>query len=112
LRGEPTGCCRDFCGDVVAIAKRPLTAGEILDGEGGYTVWGKLLPAADSLLLGGLPIGLAHGVQLRRDIPMGHPVRWCDVTLTHITEACTMRQAMEQMYRAEWGIATPPLALP
>jgi predicted homoserine dehydrogenase-like protein len=112
LRGEPTGCCRDFHGDVVAIAKRPLAAGEMLDGEGGYTVWGKLLPAADSLLLGGLPIGLAHGVQLRRDIPMGHPVRWCDVTLTHITEACTMRQAMEQMYRAEWGIATPPLALP
>ena len=32
------------------------------DGEGGFTVWGKLMPASDSLRLGGLPLGLAHGV--------------------------------------------------
>src|SRR3712207_3237455 len=45
LRGEPTGRTRAFRGDVVAVAKRPLRAGETLDGEGGYTVWGKLVPA-------------------------------------------------------------------
>ena len=47
LRGEPTGQ-RPPAGvaDVVATAKRDLRAGEVLDGEGGYTVWGRLMPAA------------------------------------------------------------------
>src|SRR5262245_47114057 len=62
LRGEPTGQPRQWTADVVATAKRDLRAGEMLDGEGGYTVWGRLMPAEDSVALGGLPIGLAHGV--------------------------------------------------
>src|SRR5438874_489699 len=49
LRREPTGCATGWRGDCVATAKRVLRAGEVLDGEGGYTVWGKLMPAADSL---------------------------------------------------------------
>ena len=49
LRGEPTGQPPDFRGDVASVAKRDLRAGEMLDGEGGYTVWGKLMPAAASL---------------------------------------------------------------
>jgi predicted homoserine dehydrogenase-like protein len=47
LRGEPTGCADGFRADAVAAAKRDLKPGEILDGEGGYTVVGKLMPAAD-----------------------------------------------------------------
>ncbi len=35
LRGEPTGSTREWCGDVAAVAKRDLKAGETLDGEGG-----------------------------------------------------------------------------
>jgi predicted homoserine dehydrogenase-like protein len=72
LRQEPTGTTREMRGTVAAIAKRPLKAGEVLDGEGGYTVWGKALPisqAGDAL-----PIGLAHHVTLKRDIPMGKVV--------------------------------------
>ena len=49
---------------MVATAKRDLKAGEMLDGEGGYTVWGKLFPAEKSLAHGGLPLGLAHDVKL------------------------------------------------
>jgi hypothetical protein len=60
LRGEPTGQPQGWCGDVVAVAKRDLSAGEMLDGEGGYTAWGKLVPAERSLAEGALPIGLAH----------------------------------------------------
>ncbi|MEK6204660.1 MAG: Gfo/Idh/MocA family oxidoreductase, partial [Amylibacter sp.] len=59
LRGEPTGQSRSFNGDAVACAKRNLAVGDMLDGEGGYTVWGKLMPASDSLKMGALPIGLA-----------------------------------------------------
>ena len=77
LRGEPTGQPQGWRGDVVAVAKRALRAGETLDGEGGYTVWGKLVPAARSLAEGALPIGLAHNVAAgarrrgRRDRALG-----------------------------------------
>jgi aryl-alcohol dehydrogenase-like predicted oxidoreductase len=56
-----------------------LQAGETLDGEGGYTVWGKLVPAERSLAEGALPIGLAHKVPLKRNIAAGAVVRWADV---------------------------------
>ena len=99
LRGEPTGCATSFRGDVVAVAKRDLRAGETLDGEGGYTVWGKLMPAHDSLAMGGLPIGLAHGVTLTRDIPAGQPLGWRDVQVTATSEALRLRQQMEQVFQ-------------
>jgi len=67
LRGEPTEQPQGWRGDVVAVAKRELSAGETLDGQGGYTVWGKLAPAEHSLAHGALPIGLASHVELQRD---------------------------------------------
>jgi predicted homoserine dehydrogenase-like protein len=67
-----------FRGDVVATVKRDLKAGEMRDGEGGFTVWGKLYPSETSLSLGGLPIGLAHHVKLKSDIPVNQLVRWQD----------------------------------
>src|SRR5204862_7551112 len=79
LRNEPTGQPHDFRGDVAAVAKRNLRAGEMLDGEGGYTVWGRLMPAAKSLSAGALPIGLAHRVKLKNNVVHGAVVRWSDV---------------------------------
>ena len=76
LRGEPTGAPTGLRGDAVATAKRDLRAGEVLDGEGGFTSTAGCMPAADSLALGGLPLGLAHGVELRADVAAGDPVRW------------------------------------
>src|SRR5215467_13134686 len=59
-------------------AKRDLSAGEMLDGEGGYRVWDKLFPAESNLAEGALPIGLTHDVQLLHDIASGEIVRWAD----------------------------------
>ena len=98
VRGEPTGAPREFAGDVVAVAKRDLAAAEILDGEGGSTVWGKLMPASDSLEEGGLPIGLAHGVKLTRSVSRGKTVRWEDVEIDESTNAVKIRRAMEQEF--------------
>ena len=75
LRGAPTGAATGWNADVVATAKRDLQPGEVLDGEGGYTVWGKLLPAARSVQLGGLPLGLAHGIKLLRPVKQGQSLR-------------------------------------
>jgi predicted homoserine dehydrogenase-like protein len=101
LRGEPTGCADGFRADAVAAAKRDLKPGEILDGEGGYTVVGKLMPAADSLRLGGLPIGLAHHVKLTQAVKAGTPVTWRDVVVDDTMPAVKIRREMEQLYRAE-----------
>jgi predicted homoserine dehydrogenase-like protein len=98
LRGEPTGGCDGFRGDVVATAKRDLAVGEMLDGEGGFTVWGKLLPAERSLALGGLPIGLAHGVKLRRPVAAGGTIGWADVDIDEADEAVRLRREMEGLF--------------
>jgi len=100
LRGESTGAPTGFRGDVVAIAKRDLKAGDKLDGEGGYTVYGKLMPAAASLACGGLPIGLAHGVCLQRDVAKGRVVGWQDVGPID-SEAARFRREMEKLFTAE-----------
>ncbi|NND42427.1 MAG: flagellar biosynthesis protein FlgA, partial [Silicimonas sp.] len=77
LRGEPTGATREMRGTVAAVAKRDLKAGEMLDGEGGYTVWGRAAPVAAAR--DALPIGLAHRVSLVRDVAAGQVVRFSDV---------------------------------
>jgi predicted homoserine dehydrogenase-like protein len=79
LRGEPTGCADTWAADCVAIAKRDLAVGEVLDGEGGATVWGKCIPATRSQALGAVPIGLAHGVTLARAVPRGGMVTESDL---------------------------------
>ena len=98
LRGEPTGAPRAFNGDVVATAKRDLRAGEMLDGEGGYTVFGKLMPAGDSLALGGLPLGLAHKVKLLRPVSAGVPLRWSDVEIDPRDPTVRFRREMEAAF--------------
>jgi predicted homoserine dehydrogenase-like protein len=97
LRNEPTGQARAFRGDVAAVAKRALGAGETLDGEGGYTVWGKLVPAERSLREGALPIGLAHKLRLVRDVSAGAIVRWSDVEAAD-SEAARTRREMERRF--------------
>ncbi|PHP68586.1 flagellar biosynthesis protein FlgA [Zhengella mangrovi] len=79
LRGEPTGQSLAFRADAVAVAKRDLKPGDMLDGEGGYTVYGKCLPAARSVALGALPIGLAHGLRMTRAVARGTVVTRGDV---------------------------------
>src|SRR5438128_9211378 len=100
LRNEPTGQPQDFRGDVAAVAKRDLRAGEMLDGEGGYTVWGKLMPARKSLSAGALPIGLAHRVKLKSDVAHGAVVRWSDVEVDENNDAIRTRKAMEAAFSA------------
>jgi predicted homoserine dehydrogenase-like protein len=98
LRGEPTGVATGWNADVVATAKRDLQAGEMLDGEGGYTVWGKLLPAANSVAIGGLPLGLAHNVKLVRAVKQGQSLSWADVAMDTTTHAYRTRKSMEAMF--------------
>ena len=96
LRGEATGVAQGWHADVVATAKRDLRPGDTLDGEGGYTVWGKLLPVSTSLSLGGVPLGLAHDIKVVRPVSCGSVVTWNDVAMDTSTKAYALRQGLEQ----------------
>jgi predicted homoserine dehydrogenase-like protein len=100
LRGEPTGVATGWNADVVATAKRDLAPGDMLDGEGGYTVWGKLLPAQRSAAMGGLPLGLAHNVKVVRPVQKGQSLAWSDVAIDTTTNAYRARKQMEQLFAA------------
>lgn len=98
--GEATGACHRFAADVATVAKSALAAGSELDGEGGYTAYGKAVPATTSLELGCLPLGLSQGARLNRDIAAGEIIRYQDVTLDLNHEAGIMRKSMEEQYKA------------
>ena len=95
LRGEPTGSPTGFRGDVVTTAKKDLRAGDTLDGEGGYTVFGKLAPAHVSLERNALPLGLAHGAKLIRDVPKDQTVSWSDIAADETQLAVQLRRELE-----------------
>ncbi len=98
LRREATGSAFCFNSDVVATAKRPLRAGEMLDGEGGFCVWGRQTPSEVSLAEGLLPLGLAHDVRLRRDVAEGERLRWSDVEIDTRDAAYLFRREMERQF--------------
>jgi predicted homoserine dehydrogenase-like protein len=103
LRGEATGVAIGFNADAVATAKRDLKAGEVLDGEGGHTVLGKLLPASTSIGMGALPLSLANGAKLGNSVKAGESLKWTDVALDEALLAVRSRREMEATF-------TPPRA--
>ncbi len=100
LRGEATGSATAWRGDVVAVAKRALKAGEMLDGEGGYTVYGKLVPALRSRTENLLPIGLAHGLKLKDTCAAGDILRMSSVHLDETSLALQIRRKMVKEAKA------------
>ena len=107
LRHEPTGAPTGFRSDVVATAKKALKAGEMLDGEGGFCVWGKQTPADVSLDQGLLPLGLAHNVKLKRDIAEGGALKWSDVEVDANDTAVKVRREMEAAFGRRNAGAAP-----
>jgi predicted homoserine dehydrogenase-like protein len=104
LRGETTGTAQNFRADVPAVAKRDLAVGETLDGEGGYTVYGKLISARASLAGHALPIGLARGLRLVKPVSAGEIVRWEDCSPDESNLAVRVRREMELMFRPGLGL--------
>jgi predicted homoserine dehydrogenase-like protein len=100
LRREPTGCATGWRADAIAISKKNLKTGEVLDGEGGHAVVGRLMPAADSLSQGCLPLGLAHGWKLVRNVSAGQAVKWTDVAIDTNSTAVRVRREMESSLAA------------
>ncbi|WP_430469597.1 NAD(P)H-dependent oxidoreductase [Thalassospira lucentensis] len=98
LRHEATGSSRVWSGDAVATAKRDLAVGDMLDGEGGFTVYGKLMPAKTSRARNALPIGLAHHLKIKRAVTCDQVLTWDDVEFDAQDPAIAFRKEMEQQF--------------
>jgi predicted homoserine dehydrogenase-like protein len=96
LHGEPTGSSSEFNADVAAVAKKDLNPGEILDGEGGYTVFGRLVQATDSLKQASLPIGLTGNARVARPVAKETILTYADVVLDETLLSYKMRRSMEK----------------
>ncbi len=96
LRNEATGSSKDFIADVAAVAKRDLKAGEVLDGEGGFMVFGRLVRAEDSLQHAYLPMGLTGNARLTRPIAKDAILTYADVELDESLLSFTLRKSMEK----------------
>ena len=66
---------------VVAIAKRDLLPGDVLDGIGGYCCYGEIRTVADPETPAAVPIGLADGATVKRAITKDELIAFADVTL-------------------------------
>jgi len=99
LLKESIGAPRSWLGDVAAVAKRDLKPGDVLDGEGGATVWGRLVPVAESLRQRVLPIGLAQDIALVRPVPAGQMVTHDDVAPPAASRVWEIRRQLEHGYR-------------
>ena len=97
LRGESTGTAEEFRADVVAVTKRDLKPGEVLDGEGGYTVAGQLRPSRLSVGMGALPLGLTGGAKVVRPVAADTVLTWADVEIDETQVAVRLRREVEAM---------------
>jgi len=91
LRGEATGSSTRWRADAVATAKGDFAAGDYLDGEGGFKVWAKAIPATLSQRLNALPIGLAHHIKLKRPIRKDQIVSLDDVEIVEDKDIFALR---------------------
>jgi len=100
IRGEATGVARYFHADVAAFAKTDLPSGSLLDGEGGFTIYGGVRPSADTIQQNLLPLGLANHVKLKRAIRKDQPITIDDVELDTGSAAYKMRQRTVDLFAA------------
>ncbi|PCI05053.1 MAG: flagellar biosynthesis protein FlgA [Hyphomicrobiales bacterium] len=97
LRKEATGASKEFRSDVVAVSKKDMKAGEMLDGEGGYCVAGQLRPSRISVPMRALPLGLTGDIKLLRDVPIDKILTYDDVEIDESLNAVKLRRECEAM---------------
>jgi predicted homoserine dehydrogenase-like protein len=99
LRGEATGSAEGFMADVASVAKRDLKPGEVLDGEGGYSVFGRLIRADESLSKRYLPMGLSRGAKMIKPVAKDSFVTYGDAEMDENTLAFRVRKTLEDSSR-------------
>ena len=99
LRGEPTGApLAEPVGDVAARTRKPMRSGEVIDGEGGYAVYGATVTAAQARRDRLVPMGLTQGLKLLRSVPADHAISEADVELDESTVLWKLRREQERVF--------------
>jgi predicted homoserine dehydrogenase-like protein len=91
--------------EVVTLAKRELKAGETIDELGGYTVYGEAETALATARGGLLPIGVAVGATLRRDLPKDAVLTYADVDIPEGRLVDRLRREQDAMFGLERATA-------
>ncbi|OAA25210.1 putative homoserine dehydrogenase [Frankia sp. EI5c] len=84
--------------DVVATAKQDLKAGHTLDGLGGYDTYGVAEASAATRAGALLPMGVAEGCILTRDVAKDDVLTYADVTLPPGRLIDTLREEQEKLF--------------
>jgi len=99
LRREATGSANGFVADVASVAKKDLKPGEVLDGEGGFTVFGRLVRADESVAHHYLPLGLSRGGTIVRAVSKDSILTYDDVKLDETPLVFALRKKLEEGHR-------------
>lgn len=91
--------------DTVAMAKRDLKAGEVLDGMGGFCCYGLVDSYANCRRNDDLPIALSVGCRLKRDIAKDQPISYRDVELPANRQCDKLRAEQTAHFSAGLQIA-------
>ena len=98
LKGETTVATdRPPVAETVAVAKQDLKAGQTIDSLGGFCVYGLIERADTTRAENLLPLGLAPGSQLIRDIQAGTPLTYDDVQLDDTLTIVHLRCLQDKM---------------
>ncbi|MED5446720.1 MAG: flagellar biosynthesis protein FlgA [Planctomycetota bacterium] len=81
IDGRAIGVAGQHVAEVVGCTKSDLLAGQVIDGEGGHCVWGRLTTSAAAQQRSEVPLGLLEGARLIRDVPRGAVITSADVEL-------------------------------
>jgi predicted homoserine dehydrogenase-like protein len=104
LKGETTAATdQPPVAETITIAKKDLKAGEIIDGLGGFCVYGLIERADTARKEGLLPLGLAPGSQLVRDVAQGEPLTYADVKVDESLTIVHLRRLQDQRVAAANG---------
>jgi predicted homoserine dehydrogenase-like protein len=101
IRGEPTGAVHSFLADVVSVAKKDLKPGDVLDGEGGYTVFGRLVQAEESVQGKYFPIGLSARAKVVRPLARDAILTYDDVEADTSLFSYKLRNTMEKEAKSQ-----------
>jgi predicted homoserine dehydrogenase-like protein len=83
--------------ECVAVAKRDLCAGEVIDGIGGAMVYGTIDTAERAARSSAVPIGVMQGARLLQDVPQGTILRDADVALDESSTIVRLRRRQDAL---------------
>ena len=84
--------------DVVATAKQDLRAGQVVDGLGGYDTYGVAEASAVTRQQDLLPMGVAEGCALVRDVPKDATLTYGDVVLPPDRLIDRLREEQDKLF--------------